>query len=114
MKKIVSIAVLIGSLLFASEQDFHDDEVKEADCLILKDENSIICKYTSPRQMEDKEVIFEWINPNGETTRKRTMVIPAGHGSVYDFRYISGRLKGTWTFRVFDEQDSVSTTFELN
>ncbi len=114
MKKIVYITVLIGSLLFASEQDFHEDEVKEADCLILKDENSIICKYTSPRQMEDKEVIFEWINPNGETTRKRIMVIPAGHGSVYDFRYISGRLKGVWTFRVFDEQDSVSTTFELN
>jgi hypothetical protein len=41
MKKIFYITVLIGSLLFASEQDFHDDEIKEADCLILKDENSM-------------------------------------------------------------------------
>jgi hypothetical protein len=41
------------------------------------------------------------------------MVIPAGHGSVYDFRYITGRLKGVWTFTVLDNDVKISTTFEL-
>ncbi|MFA7084509.1 MAG: hypothetical protein WC141_08250 [Arcobacteraceae bacterium] len=113
MKKILFITVLLNSFLLASEHDFHEEETKEADCLILKDENSIICKYTSPIGTQDKEIEVEWINPNGESTRKRTVIVPAGHSSVYDFRYISGRLKGIWTFKVYDEEDSVTTTFEL-
>ena len=47
-------------------------------------------------------VIFNWIEPNGETTRVRSMIIPAGHGSIYDYRYIKGRTKGNWTFKVID------------
>lgn len=114
MKKILFLVAFLSTLLMASEESFHQDDIKEADCLILKDENSIICKYTSTRSMEDKEIEVEWINPNGESTRRRTIIIPAGHGSVYDFRYISGRLKGVWIFKVYDEDDSITTTFELN
>jgi len=106
-------AVFITSFLFASEMNFEEESLKEADCLIENDENAIICKYTSPILFEDKEVIIEWINPDGESTRKRAKIKPAGHSSVYDFRYLSGRIKGIWTFRVFDEQEVITTTFEI-
>ena len=112
MKRIL-LAVLFLTTFSIAQTEHYEEEGAVADCLILKDENSIICKYTHDRSSDDKEVKFEWIDPNGELSRERTMEIPAGHGSVYDFRYISGRLKGTWTFKVIDEENVISTTFEL-
>lgn len=112
MKKIVALFLLVSCFAQAEVVETEYDE-KVADCLILKDENSIICKYTNERQTEDYEVVFEWIDPTGDVSRKRTMLIPAGHGSVYDFRYISGRMKGIWTFRVIDNDQIITTTFEL-
>lgn len=113
MKKTLIIIILISSFMLGSD-GVSDSDIKAADCVILKDENSIICKYTFKRAMEDKMIVFEWINPDGEMMRNRTNIAPAGHGSIYDFRYISGRLKGIWTFRVLDGEDTIETTFELN
>jgi hypothetical protein len=115
MKTLFYIVLLTVFTLNLNAQQQHqfEEEPQNADCLILKDENSIICKYTHERSWEDKEVVFLWIDPNGEVSRKREMVIPAGHGSVYDFRYITGRLKGVWTFTVLDNDVKISTTFEL-
>lgn len=104
---------LLSSYLFSSEIELEEESIKEADCLIVNDENSIICKYTSPILLEDKEVMVEWINPDGESTRKRAKIKPAGHSSVYDFRYLSGRIKGIWMFRVFDDKEIITTTFEI-
>lgn len=112
MKKIAVLLLFVSTLVCAEVVETEYDE-QAADCLILKDENSIICKYTHERKTDDMEVVFEWIDPNGELSRKREMLIPAGHGSVYDFRYISGRMKGTWTFKVIDNDKVLSTTFEL-
>ncbi|MEA2050516.1 MAG: hypothetical protein U9O56_07285 [Campylobacterota bacterium] len=84
-----------------------------ADCLILEDENSIICKYTHERIQEDHNVTFQWIEPNERVTRTRKMIIPALHGSVYDYRYIKGRTKGKWTFKVIDEDQEFSTNFTI-
>ena len=86
---------------------------KKVDCLILEDENSIICKYEHKRIDEDKEIQVQWINPQGEISRERILLIPAGHGSIYDFRYISGRLKGTWQFIVVDKDIKLNTSFEI-
>jgi hypothetical protein len=113
MKKLFFLIIFIGSCACASEIELHEEVIKEADCLIVNDENSIICKYTSPILLEDKEVMIEWINPDGESTRKRAKIKPAGHSSVYDFRYLSGRIKGIWMFRVFDDKDIITTTFEI-
>ncbi len=91
-----------------------DDELKDSvDCLILQDENSIICKYEHQRLEEDKELIVQWVDPNGELSRERTLIIPAGHGSIYDFRYIEGRMKGIWQFKVKEDEKELSTTFTL-
>lgn len=84
-----------------------------SDCLILEDENSIICKFELTRSVEDKQIIVRWINPEGELSRERNMIIPAGHGSIYDYRYINGRELGLWTFTVVLNEKSYSTQFEL-
>ncbi len=109
MKKIVFLIVFSFFSLFASEEI----EIESVDCVILKDENSIICKYIQDRVEFEKKVIIEWIDPENELSRSREMIIPAGHGSVYDFRYIDGRKKGIWTFKVTDQDKVYETKFEL-
>ncbi len=85
----------------------------KADCVILKDENSIICKYSHKRLKTQRTVKFNWIEPDGKISRTRDMIIPAGHGSVYDYRYIKGRTKGKWTFEVIDGTEKAYTNFTL-
>lgn len=107
MKYFLAVFLMLNTLSFAS------DQVVGADCIILEDENSIICKYTQERVDYDKEVIFQWIEPDGLATRKRVMHIPAFHGSVYDYRYIQGRTHGEWTFKVVDGKEEYTTKFTI-
>lgn len=100
--------MLFNSIVYANSYEQDD---KKVDCLVLKDENSIICKYTHKRINKDVSVRFEWIAPDGSISRQRDMIIPAGHGSVYDYRYIKGRSLGEWTFKVIDETQEYKTTF---
>ena len=55
-------------------------EDKKVDCIILEDENSIICKYTHERVSIEKNITVKWIEPDGTETRTRNMVIPPFHG----------------------------------
>lgn len=107
MKKYLFLLFVFISFSFAQESE------NPVDCLILEDENSIICKYVHERVDYDKEVEFQWVEPSGNVTRKRKMVIPAYHGSIYDYRYIEGRSKGEWIFRVVDGSLEYQTTFTL-
>ena len=110
MRKLLVLFFFIVSFSFASV----DYELDEVDCLIIKEENSIICKYTSKEVVEeDKFIKVEWINPSGEMSRERKILFPAGHGSVYDFRYLEGRELGVWTFKVIDGENIFKTDFEL-
>lgn len=92
---------------------FANAQEKQVDCLILEDENSIICKYSLNRVASDKNILVQWIEPNGKITREREITIPANHGSVYDYRYIEGRTKGVWTFKVLDTQEEYTTKFTI-
>ena len=83
------------------------------DCLILQDENSIICKFETNRSLEDKNIVVQWIDPQDDVSRSRNMIVPAGHGSIYDYRYINGRLTGSWTFKVIENEKEYTTNFEL-
>lgn len=123
MKKYIYSFLLVFSFCFAETveveevpaSDFVTEKIENsADCLILEDENSIICKYLHTRTPEDKEIIVQWINPKGEISRERTIVIPAGHSSIYDFRYIEGREKGVWQFKVFEDYTETATTFMID
>jgi len=93
------------------EHEFEYDNINSVDCIILSDEDSIICKYIHTRVYEDKYVEFIWIDPTNTISRQRTMLIPAGHGSIYDYRFINGRVSGTWTFEVLDNNQSYKTNF---
>ncbi len=104
---LLSIALSLHITSFASETNIH------VDCITLVDENSIICKYTHDRVNYDKNISVHWIDPNGVLSRSRSMTIPASHGSIYDYRYLSGRLKGIWTFMVTDESNEFKTNFTI-
>ncbi len=111
MNKTIYLLFFIISVTFA---EMIEDELQASvDCLILEDENSIICKYEHERMEQDREIMVKWINPSGEISRERTLLLPAGHGSIYDFRYIEGRMKGIWQFKVSDDKIETSTTFEI-
>ncbi len=109
MKKLIYTFLLVlftHNLLVAQD-------APDVDCLILEDENSIICKYIHKRVDYDKNVIFNWIEPSGKITRVKELIIPAGHGSVYDYRYIKGRTHGVWTFTVTDGEKEFKTNFTI-
>ena len=93
-----------------------DEEIIEpiVDCLILQDENSIICKFETNRALEDKSIVVQWIDPQGDVSRSRNMIVPAGHASIYDYRYINGRLSGLWSFKVIENEKAYITSFKLN
>ena len=92
------------------------DDVKiepSVDCLILQDENSIICKFETNRSDKDESIVVQWIDPQGDVSRSRNMLVPAGHASIYDYRYLDGRIAGEWTFKVIENDKEFSTKFEL-
>lgn len=116
MKKLFFFFLLCTTVVFAQTEINTSDELEfeaKVDCLILQDENSIICKYESLRSIEDEEIIVQWIDPQGDISRSREMIVPAGHGSIYDYRYIKGRLLGNWTFKVITNEKEYTTQFEL-
>ncbi len=107
MKKIfLLILVTFGYVNLYATND-------KVDCIILEDENSIVCKYIQPRVSYEKNVIFNWIEPDGKISRTKDLVIPENHGSVYDFRYIKNRTLGLWTVKVTDGDNEYQTTFLL-
>lgn len=119
MKKFIYSFLLVGSLCFAetevveNEQNVAEEIENSAECIILEDENSIICKYVHRSVPEDRDILVQWIDPRGEISRQRSIVMPAEHISIYDFRYIEGRMKGFWEFRVIEDDMKTTTIFEV-
>lgn len=111
MRQIYILLICIGCAIFGNANELTNEQ--GVDCLILEDENSIICKYSHTRVAYDKHIIMQWIEPSGLVTRERELLVPAFHGSIYDYRYIEGRSEGEWTFKVIDNQETFSTTFTL-
>jgi len=111
MKKIFLKLLLLVSI---SNISILANEISsKVECIVLKDENSIICKYTHQRVNTEKTIKFEWYSPENKISRVRVMQIPAGHGSVYDYRYIKGRISGLWTLKVIDNDKVVKANFTI-
>jgi len=111
-----------ATLLFAQQDLANNQEVIDVnlpynpnvDCLILDDENSIICKFEVIRDTEKEQIItINWINPTGEISRSREMIIPPGDSSAYDYRYLDGREGGKWDFMIIYNGKEYSSKFEL-
>ena len=62
----------------------------------------------------NKIITVQWIEPNNQITRTREMIIPAYHGSIYDYRYKNGRAEGIWTFKVIDDNKEYKTNFTID
>ena len=119
IKYVVSFLLLIN-VLFAEDNLTNKQEVSgnipynpNVDCLILEDENSIICKFEIIRDENEQQIIINWISPTGEISRTREMLIPAGDSSAYDYRYIDGRENGKWDFKIIYRGKEYSSQFEL-
>ena len=97
MNKYIVLFLLITNMFGESNITSYNPNV---DCLVLVDENSIICKFEIMRSDKEQQVIINWISPTGEISRTREMLIPAGDSSAYDYRYIDGRENGKWNFKI--------------
>ena len=88
------------------------------ECTVVEEHDKIIrCTFSSVRIASDRNVTFSW---KSETTpqddRERTFVLPAGHGSVYDYRYYYGRAQGTWQISILgdDGETLAKTSFTID
>ncbi|OQX59929.1 MAG: hypothetical protein B5M52_01855 [Helicobacteraceae bacterium 4484_230] len=94
--KIVLIAMSLLPLSLASAQ-------KEARlvCSIVNEEiEKILCKVELPRVDYDREVKFLWHSSSyPQDDRERTIILSAGHSSVYDYRFLRGRAQGEWVVK---------------
>ncbi len=122
IKYIVPFLLIINIVLFAEENVNNKPEklVTEkvpynpnVDCLILEDENSIICKFEIIRADKEQQIIIHWVSPTGEVSRTREMLIPAGDSSAYDYRYLDGREGGKWDFKIIYDGKEYISKFEL-
>ncbi len=115
MFRILAILVVFFSLAFSQNRQLASEEEFSpmVDCTLLEDENSIICRFEKDRTIEDEEILFQWIDPLNNISRERTMIVPSGHGSIYDFRYIKGRIKGEWIVKVVYKGKDYLKKFEI-
>ncbi len=89
----------------------------EVQCRI--ENERIYCTYFLDRSDNPagKAVEFHWISPHSpEDDRIRIFDIPPRYGSVYDYRFLPGRARGTWRVEVtdLDTNETVFTTFDVN
>ena len=120
IKYMVSF-LLLANVMFAENAIVEEEKTIEVtqvynpnvDCLILEDENSIICKFEVIRDTKDQQIVINWVSPTGEISRTREMNIPAGDVSAYDYRYLDGREGGKWNFKILYNQNEYRSSFEL-
>ena len=123
MIKFLIPFLLCTTIVFAESSADNNKKIEDTiqksynpnvDCLILEDENSIICKFEVIKDSQNEQkIVINWVNPNGEISRTREMLIPAGDSSAYDFRYLDGREKGIWNFKIIYKDKEYSNNFEI-
>lgn len=110
-----AVFIMFISFLFANTQSSTNELYNpNIECLILEDENSIVCKFEVQKDEESSQkVTINWISPNGEISRSRELEVAPFDTSVYDFRYLDGREKGLWSFVIIYKNSQYSSNFEL-
>ena len=110
---ITSVLFTCFPLLLTAADFNHNTFVCE---IVDDDHKKIQCTFSTERASEDRNVIFFWHSADTpQDDRERTIVLKAGHGSVYDYRYYYGRAQGEWEVSVKDADDTIlaSTTLRL-
>ena len=122
MLKIIVFFIIINSILFAKENIQKKVEVVDKvipynpnlECLILADEDSVVCKFEVIRSDKEQQIVINWISPTGEISRTREMIINAGDSTAYDYRHLDGRENGKWNFKIIYNDKEYISQFELN
>lgn len=122
MLKIIVFFIIINSMLFAKENIQKKVEVVDKvipynpnlECLILADEDSVVCKFELIRSDKEQQIVINWISPTGEISRTREMIINAGDSTAYDYRHLDGRENGKWNFKIIYNDKEYISQFELN
>ncbi len=122
MLKIIVFFIIINSMLFAKENIQKKVEVVDKvipynpnlECLILADEDSVVCKFEVIRSDKEQQIVINWISPTGEISRTREMIINAGDSTAYDYRHLDGRENGKWNFKIIYNDKEYISQFELN
>jgi hypothetical protein len=90
-----------------------------ADALVCKvvNEDEILkikCIYKTARKDYDRNISMAWTSPSTpQDDRFKTVLLPAQHGSAYDFRYFDGRADGSWTISATDDSTGQVTSIEF-
>jgi len=83
----------------------------------VKNEDNILkikCKYKTVSKDYDRNISMAWTSPSTpQDDRFKTVLLPAYHVSVYDFRYFDGRADGSWTISATDEETGQVTTIQF-
>lgn len=122
LKFIIFFILITNSILFAKETIQKKAEVvakvipynPNVECLILADEDSVICKFEVIRSDKEQQIVINWISPTGEISRTREMVINAGDSTAYDYRHLDGRENGKWNFKIIYNDKEYVSQFELS
>ena len=106
MTKFFSLLIAVSLSVFATEalvcKTVNEDEILKIKCI-----------YKTARKSYDRNVTIAWTSPSTpQDDRFKTILLPAQHGSVYDFRYFDGRADGSWTISATDDSTGQVTSIE--
>ncbi len=103
----------IPLLIFLSLNIFATDSLV---CKVVNEDEilKIKCTYKTTRKSYDRNISMAWTSPSTpQDDRFKTILLPAHHGSLYDYRYFDGRADGSWTISATDEKTGQVTTIQF-
>ena len=107
MQKFMTLFISLTLSLFATDA-LVCNMINEDDILKIK------CKYKTVSKEYDRNISMAWTSPSTpQDDRFKTVLLPAYHVSVYDFRYFDGRADGSWTISATDEETGQVTTIQF-
>ena len=107
MSKLFTLLTFFTLGLFATDT-LVCNVVNEDDILKIK------CTYKTVRKSYDRNISMAWTSPSTpQDDRFKTILLPAHHGSAYDYRYFDGRADGSWTISATDEKTGQVTTIQF-
>lgn len=97
MNKMSAVMLVVSGWIFM----IHANE-SSVTCSVVDDGiEKIKCTLQTARQNVDRQTTFQWHSQrHPQDDRERMVILPSGHGSVYDYRFLRGRAEGIWEVRV--------------
>ena len=107
MRKFFALLIAFTLSIFATDalvcKVVNEDEILKIKCI-----------YKTARKSYDRNISMAWTSPSTpQDDRFKTVLLPAQHGSAYDFRYFDGRADGSWTISATDDSTGQVTSIEF-